>query len=113
MIINEGMRGGDLEDLVLPMMSVDEFVSKVSDDAMVFGFFVSDKDAANDLNRFIQKSPIKLLDTEVSPAPDQRGFYVLFFEVMRSERLPSIVASVLEEIEPLVKIEKWKMQIRD
>jgi hypothetical protein len=113
MQLREGMRTGDLEDLVLPMLSVDEFVSKVSKEAMVFALFVSDRDAANDLNRFIQKSPIKILDTEVSPAPDQRGFYVVFFEVMVSDRLPEIVKGVLEEIEPLVVIEKWKMQVRD
>lgn len=108
----EGMLGGDLEDLVLPMISVDEFVSKVGDDAIVFGFYVSDRDGAVDLNRFIQKSPLKILDTEISPAPDQRGFYVVFFEVLLNERLPEVIAELLKEIEPLVMIEKWKMQIR-
>ena len=108
----EGMRAGDLEDLVLPMVSVDEFASKVGDDAMVFGFYVSDRDAAMDLNRFIQKSPIKLLDTEVSPAPDQRGYYVVFFEVLLNDRLPESVCDLLKEIAPLVKVEKWKLQVR-
>lgn len=110
--LNEGMLGGDLEDLVLPMISVDEFVSKVGDDAIVFGFYVSDRDGAVDLNRFIQKSPLKILDTEISPAPDQRGFYVVFFEILINDRLPEVVGELLKEIEPLVMIEKWKMQIR-
>ncbi len=110
--LNEGMLGGDLEDLVLPMMSVDEFVSKVGDDAIVFGLYVSDRDGAVDLNRFIQKSSLKVLDTEISPAPDQRGFYVVFFEVLLNDRLPEVVGELLKEIEPLVMIEKWKMQIR-
>lgn len=110
--INEGMLGGDLEDLVLPMLSVDEFASKLGDDAIVFGFYVSDREAAIDLNRFIQKSPLKIIDTEISPAPDQRGFYVVFFEVQLNDRLPEVVTDLLKEIEPLVVIEKWKMQIR-
>lgn len=110
--LNEGMLGGDLEDLVLPMLSVDEFASKVGDDAIVFGFYVSDREGAVDLNRFIQKSPLKILDTEISPAPDQRGFYVVFFEVLLNDRLPEVVTELLKEIEPLVMIEKWKMQIR-
>lgn len=110
--LNEGMRAGDLEDLVLPMLTVDEFNSKVGDDAIVFGFYVNDRDAAMDLNRFIQKSPVKLLDTEISPAPDQRGFYLVFFEILLNDRMPEQVEELLKEVKPLVKIEKWKLQIR-
>lgn len=110
--LNEGMRSGDLEDLVLPMLTVDEFNSKVGDDAIVFGFYVNDRDAAMDLNRFIQKSPVKLLDTEISPAPDQRGFYLVFFEILLNDRMPEQVEELLKEVKPLVKIEKWKLQIR-
>lgn len=110
--LREGMRAGDLQDLVLPLISVDEFESKINDDAIVFGFYVNDQDAARDLNRFIQKSPAAIIDTEVSPAPDQRGYYVVFFEVLGSARLPGIVSQVIDEVSPLVDVEEWQMQIR-
>lgn len=111
-VLNEGMRPGDLEDLVLPMISVDEFESKVGDDAIVFAFFVNDRDGANDLNRFLQKSAAKTLDTEVSPAPDQRGYYLVFFEVLLNDRLPEMVMDLVAEVSPLTKIEKWSLQVR-
>lgn len=110
--INEGMRIGDLEDLVLPLVSVDEFVSKLDDKSIVFGLYVADKEAANDLNRFIQKSPAPILDTEVSPAPDQRGYFIVFFEAMNDSKIAETLESVLDEVSPLAQIEKWDLRLR-
>jgi hypothetical protein len=110
--LTEGMREGDLEDMVLPMISVDEYESKVDDNAVVFGFYVADQDAAMDLNRFIQKSPVTLLDTEVSPAPDQHGYYLVFFEILKNDQLVENVGLLLDEVTPLVKIESWQLRIR-
>lgn len=108
----EGMRAGDLEDLVLPLLSVDEYESKVDEDAIVFALYVSDFNAANDLNRYIQKSPVPLLDTEVSPAPDQRGHYLVFFELLSNDKLVKNVSQVLDEIAPLADVQHWDMQVR-
>ena len=110
--LNEGLRPGDLEDLVLPMITVDEYESKIDDKAIVIGFYVHDKDAADDLNRYIQKSPIQLLDTEVSPAPDQHGYYIVFVEVMNDQRIVDNIESVIEEISPLTATDEWKMRVR-
>lgn len=111
-LINEGMRGGDLEDMVLPMITVDEYTSKMDETAVVFGFFVNSLDAAKDLNRFIQKSPVPLLDSEVSPAPDQNGYYIVFFEILNDERIAENVREVLDEVEPLTKNTAWQLRIR-
>jgi hypothetical protein len=51
----EGMWSGDLADLVQPLVSIDEYASKIDPNAIAVGFYVQDKDAADDLNRFIQK----------------------------------------------------------
>lgn len=110
--LDEGMRIGDLEDLVLPMISVDEFESKIDEEAIVFGFYVSDHDAAQDLNRFIQKSPVSILDTEVSPAPDRHGYYFVFFEILPDEHMPDNVSQVLDEVSGLAKIDHWQLRIR-
>jgi len=108
----EGMRAGDLKDLVLPLISVDEYESKVDASAVVFGFYVHDRDAANDLNRFLQKSPAAILDTEVSPAPDQHGYYLVFVEFLDNDRLARNVRTILTEMEPLVEISEWQMRVR-
>jgi hypothetical protein len=112
--LTEGMREGDLADLVLPLMSVDEYRSKVDEDeAMVFGFYVHDQVAADDLNRFLQKSASPILDTEVSPAPDQHGYFMVFVEFSKDARLAENVADILSEIENLVDIDEWQMRVRD
>lgn len=108
----EGLRGGDLADLVLPLLSVDEYESKVADDAVVFGFYVHDQDAAADLNRFLQKSAVPILDTDVSPAPDQQGFYLVFVELLDNARLAEHVARLVAELGPLVGITHWHMRVR-
>lgn len=113
--LTEGMREGDLADLVLPLISVDEYQSKITDEseAIVFGFYVHDQAAADDLNRFLQKSAVPLLDTDVSPAPDQHGYFMVFIELANNARLPENVSDVLGEINSLVDIEEWQMRIRD
>jgi hypothetical protein len=110
--ILEGMRSGDLADLVLPMLSVDEYVSKIDDTAIVIGFYVHDQSAAKELNRFIQKSPTPLIDTEVSPAPDQHGYYLVFVELMNDSQITHNIAAILDEVAPLTDIEEWQMRVR-
>ena len=110
--LHEGMRAGDLEDLILPLISVDEYESKIDDAAIAIGFYVHDEDAANDLNRFIQKSPMAILSSEVSPAPDQHGYFIVFIEMLNNDKTASNLENILKEIEPICNITKWKMRVR-
>jgi len=110
--LREGMRAGDLADLLLPLISVDEYVSTVDKNAVTIGFYVHDQDAANDLNRFLQKSSVSILSSEVSPAPDQHGYFLVFIELMDNEGLTKNLEDILQEIEPLCDIDNWKMHVR-
>ena len=107
MNIMEGLLAGDLKGMVRSQITIDEFKSKLSDDGLVVGIFVQDKDPADDLNRFIQKSSLKLLDTEVSPAPDTNGFYLVFIEFIRDKTFPSLLMELLRMIESLTGIKRW------
>lgn len=108
--LNEGLRENDLDDLVLPILSIDEFESKIDDDAVVIGFFVKDSDPAQDLNRFIQKSPVSLLDSDVSPAPNEDGYFMVFVELVRDTTLSSKIQTLLDEIKSLVNLSKDEWQ---
>lgn len=109
----EGLKEGDLEDLVLPLISIDEYESKLDDDAIVFAFFVMDKNPANDLNRFIQKGSYPLLDTDVSPAPNEDGYFMVFVEVLRDETFIPTLLSTLADLKGLTGISEWKGEIYD
>ena len=112
MILFEGMWANDLEDLIQPIVSIDEYESKVDDDAVAIAFYVGDKDAADDLNRFIQKSAVPLIDSDVSPAPDQRGFYLVFAEIAANDRMVGNIAHICEEVGQLSGITEWQMSVR-
>lgn len=109
----EGMWAGDLADLVQPLVSIDEYQSKIDPDAIAIGFYVNDKDAADDLNRFIQKSPVSIIDSDVSPAPDQRGYYIVFVELSFNDRIVPNIEAVLGEVSPLVDVQEWQMKARN
>ncbi len=104
----EGLRANDLEGLVLPVISIDQFESKIDDDAIVVAFYVEYKDPATDLNRFIQKSAEDLLDTEVSPAPTEEGYYLVFVELARSDKFPKTLLGILDDLKNLVALKQWR-----
>ena len=104
--INEGLTFGDLEGLVLPRLSIAEYSPKTGneEDVVVIGFYIKDDKPADDLASFIEKGAVEVLDTEVSPNPDDDGNYLLFVE-MKNEKLMDTVLRLLEDINRIVKIE--------
>jgi len=111
-MLREGMRANDLRDLVLPMISVDEYESKISPDSVVIGFYVQDRQAAIDLNRFVQKAAAEILDTEVSPAPDHHGYYLVFIEIPFDKRIGRAMRDVIKDVSSLVDVTQWQISVR-
>jgi hypothetical protein len=72
---------------------------------------VSDREPCQDLNRFIQKGAINILDTDVSPAPNVDGYYMVFVELLRDEHTPKKIVNLLDSLEGLTTIKSWKAQI--
>jgi len=109
--VSEGVKRKSLEHLIQPVLSIDEYESKISDKrVIVVGFFCGDKDPANDLSDFIDSSSLPILDTEVSPAPTPDGYYVVWVEIARSKKFPGIVKNLLKEVDNLTNIDDWKFQ---
>ena len=108
--ILEGVEYGDLQSLVSTNVSIAEFEPKTgaNDDVVVIGFFCKDEAPADDLASFIEKSVVDILDTEVSPNPDENGFYMVFVEV-ENENLMTTVFELLEDVSRLTEIEKWSL----
>src|SRR5210317_1717515 len=108
----EGLRPGDLEDLVLPEITVDDFEPKSGspENVVVVSFYVKDLDPAQDLASFIERGAHNILDTEVSPSPDEEGNYLVFVEMHRDETLTDSFMKVLEDIKQVVSIDKWNVE---
>lgn len=106
--LKEGLTRNALQHLVLPLLSIDEYQSKISDKrVIVVAFFVREEDAAVDLSNFMDQSHYPILDTEVSPSPTPEGFYLVFLELQRNEEFPENLLSIIKEIENLVEIKSW------
>ena len=108
--ILEGVEYGDLQSLVSNTVSVAEFEPKTGteDDVVVVGFYCKDEAPAQDLASFIEKSVVDILDTEVSPNPDEEGYYMVFVEVENEEIMTKALA-LLDDISRLTDIESWEL----
>lgn len=110
--IVENVEKGDLESLVLPTISIAEFEPKTgtADEVMVLGFYVTDEEPAQDLASFIEKGVSGALDTEVSPNPNDSGYYMVFVEIENNNDAMKTVFDILLDTTRLTNIESWDFE---
>jgi len=109
--IIEGLSRKSLDYLVQPILSIDEYESKISDKrSIVIGFYCGDNDPANDLSHFIDKSSQPILDTDISPAPTPEGYYVVWVEILRDNKFPQVLLDLLGEVDNLTNVKDWQFQ---
>lgn len=115
--LNEGLEHGDLRRLVYPMISIDEYKSKMGEDAdiMVLAFKVLGKDPSNDLMEFIERGYDFVLDADVSSGEDSDGNWLVFVEMERSRLRAKDIVRLIEEILNLTEqsIEDWNFTYKD
>ena len=110
--IKEGVEYGDLQSLVKNIVSIAEFEPKTGteDEVVVVGFYVDDESPAQDLGTFLERGVAEILDTEVSPNPDDEGYYMVFVEVDNNENLMTNVFEMLLDTERLTGITNWTLK---
>lgn len=107
--LTEGLLAHDLDYLIMPLISIDEYQSKIDDrKAIVVGIYVTDIEPAQELSSFIEKGVVPVLDTEVSPAPTEDGYYVVFIELDRNERFIKRMLNIAESVSNLTNVDKWE-----
>jgi hypothetical protein len=109
--IKEGVEYGDLKTLVDSTVSIGEFKPKTGteEDVIVIGFYVKDEAPAMDLAKFIERGVTPMLDTEVSPNPNDVDMYVVFVEV-ENEDLMNTTFSLINDIHGLTGNKEWNMK---
>lgn len=105
--VYEGLEYGDLARLVHNKLHIDEFKSKMGEDAdiMVLSIKTFEKKAAEDLMNFIERGYEWVLDADISTGELDDGDYLVFVEL---ERNPSASKHIVELIEDLVNLTKQK-----
>jgi hypothetical protein len=107
----EGLEAGDLSRLVKPVLSIDEYKSKMGDDAdiIVVGFTIMSREPAEDLVQFIELSYDWVLDADISEGEQDDGNYIVFVEMERKHTAPKHIFDMLGDLMNLTgqKLSDW------
>ena len=118
-LLSEGLQYKDLEGLLKPTVHVDEFSSKMGDDAdiIVLSFFVRDKAAARDLMSWFEKGYDWVLDADMSPGEIKPNRYLVYLEMRRRSSAPRQIQEMLGDLETLTEFDtddwRWTYQGRE
>lgn len=106
----EELRQNDLEHMVSPYMSIDQYTAKLNEDNIVLAFFCNDRNATQDLYSFLEKLyVIEIRDIEISDTLTEDNKNILFIELNRTQQIPEIVIDIIDSINMLInkKMEDW------
>lgn len=110
----EGLEQGDLARLVHNKLHIDEFKSKMGDDAdiLVLSIKTSEKKAAEDLMNFIERGYEWVLDADISTGELDDGDYLVFVELERNSGAANNIVELIEDIINLTnqKMSDWRFQ---
>jgi hypothetical protein len=103
--LNENLEQGDLKRLVTASIHIDEYKSKMGDDAdvCVVCFKVAGKEHAIDLVIFVEKGYDWVLDADVSSGEKEGGDYLVFIELERTPELPKQINMMVSDINNLTE----------
>ena len=113
-LLRENLENGDLRRLVHTELHIDEYKSKMGDDAdvCVISFKVSGKEPSSDLVSFIEKGYDFVLDADVSSGEKEGGDYLVFVELDRTSELAAQIIKVMQDLMNLTgqNINDWRVR---
>jgi len=113
MHLNEdSLKANDLIYLVDRIFEVDNYRSKMGDDAdvVVLSFTVESRSPAEDLVNFIEKGYDFVLDADMSPGEMSDGKYRVFVELQRGSKVSEQISDLLYGMERLTGINDFKFR---
>ncbi len=109
-LVNEGLKAGDLEGVVSPRFSIDQYKSKMGEDKniMVLAFTVDGQAPARDLERFAETGCPSVMDADATPGTVEDGKHRVFIEFARKEGVVQNIINFLEDLKKLTNIEEFQ-----
>jgi hypothetical protein len=111
--LNEtSLLANDLVNLVNRVFEVDNYKSKMGDDAdvVVLSFTVESRVPAEDLVSFVEKGYAFVLDADMSPGELEDGKYRVFVELQRTSQVTEQITDMLYGISKLAGIDDFKFR---
>lgn len=116
-IINEGLDYMDLENQLVPRLSIDEYSAKMGKDSEIvtLAFTVKNEAAGDDLVDWLERGYDYVLDAQVSDGEISSGKYLVFVEMNRRSTVPARIIEILNDLETLTGLDAtdWTIQIDD
>jgi hypothetical protein len=111
--LNEGLEYHDMMGLVKPTVHIDEFESRMGDDAdvIVVSFYLRNSQAADDLVVWLEKGYDFILDADRSPGEIKPNRYLVYAEFRRSPEFVKNFNQVMTELPNLTAIDADKFKI--
>lgn len=108
----EGLRSGDLKDMISHKFTIDQYKSKMGldNDIMVLAFRIKEKYPAIDAMEFCEKSFSFILDADISTGEEEDGQYCLFVELDRSPKTVDQIDEILKGFEKLCGCDSWRFK---
>ena len=105
-----GLRASDLKNMVYDIFEIDSFKSKMGDDKdiVTLAFSVREKEAAKDLENFLEKGYDFVLDADATAGEQSDGTYKVFVEIERSKHIPEQIMEIADCVCNLADCESLK-----
>lgn len=114
-ILTEGFDYRDLEGILLPRVSVDEYRAHTGTDAemVTLTFVVKGEQAGKDLASWFERGYDYIVDAKVSDGELSDGKYLVFVEMSRRRSVPAKLIDLLEDLETLsgIKLDDWTVKV--
>lgn len=104
------LQAGDLQFLVDNVLEIDSYKSKMGDDANIvtISFSVKSKEAADDLNEFIESGYGFVLDSDVTAGEQSDGMYRVFVEIERNKNVADNIFEIMDGVRKLSDIDDFR-----
>lgn len=106
------LRQGDLHDLVYHIMEIDGYKSKMGSDEEIvtLSFSVKTKEAADDLETFLEKGYKFVLDADATSGETSDGTYKVFVEIERTDEVPNQIVELANGVGNLSGLDNLKFR---
>ena len=105
-VLEEGLRKGDLQEMIYSIFEIDTFRSKMGEDkdVCVLTFQSKDRYPAKDFMEFVEKGYPFVLDADVSAGENKDGEYSIFVEIERTPKLADDIMEMLYGLSRLTNV---------
>lgn len=106
------LQSGDLRDLIYHIFEVDGYKSKMGSDKEIItiSFSLKTKEAADDLESFLEKGYTFILDADATTGEQSDGTYKVFVEIEREKSAIDNIIEIMDGVTKLSKLDNIKFR---